>query len=293
MYSLPRPAVTANEIYAVSFSKIRSVELRERHELESMQVHRASKQLEEAAITGYMETLDPEDFQPIKVSVKEMVNLFERGLQAKNGPGRWFYEEVASAAPNEQCPYCGERRVESIDHYLPKTDYSTLAVDPRNLVPACSDCNRFKGSYRPSQDKAAVLHPYFDSVDSFRWLYAELEESRPPRVRFKVKTEHVQDEVTAARIGAHFRVFKLGDLYASHAGQTIRRLERRLPKVFREKGAWGVREQLWDEAEIHSDGRANSWARALHECLAESDWYCSKYFEQSDVDSGMTDRSSA
>lgn len=293
MYSLPRPTTTANEIHAISFSKIRSVELRERHRLESVQVCRAAKQLAEAAVTGHIETLDTENFQPVKVSVKEMVNLFERGLRAKIGPGRWFYEELVSAAPNEQCPYCGERRVESVDHYLPKTDYSVLAVDPGNLVPACSDCNRFKGNYRPSQDKPAILHPYFDSVDSFRWLYAELEESRPPKVRFMVKTEHVQDKETAARIRAHFRVFRLRDLYASHAGQTIRRLERRLPKVFREKGARGVREQLLEEAEIHADGRANSWGRALHECLAESDWYCSEYFEHSNVDSRMAHRPSA
>lgn len=160
-------------------------------------------------------------------------------------------------------------------------------------MPACSDCNRFKGSYRPSQGESALLHPYFDSVDGCRWLYAELEETRPPRVRFRIKTEHVQDEGTAARLLAHFRVFKLGDLYASHAGQAIRRLEQRLPKVFREKGASGVREQLLDEAEIHSDGKTNSWGRALHECLAESDWYCSEYFGQSDVPSRMTERPSA
>lgn len=120
MYSLPRPTITANEIYSVSFSKIRSVELRGRHELETVEIRRASKQLAEAAESGNLETLDPEDFQPVKVSVKEMVNLFERGLQAKAAPGRWFYDELVSAAPYEQCPYCGERRIESVDHYLPK-----------------------------------------------------------------------------------------------------------------------------------------------------------------------------
>src|SRR5699024_4973289 len=115
-------------------------------------------------------------------------------------------------------------------------------------------------------------------VDNFRWLYAELAETRPPGVQFKVRTEQVPNGDTATRLLAHFRLFKLEDLYASHAGQTIRRLDQRLPKVVREQGAWGVREQLLDEAEIQSDGKVNSWGRALHECLAESDWYCSEYF---------------
>ena len=41
----------------------------------------------------------------------------------------------------EKCPFCGIGTVSTLDHYLPKSKYPALAITPKNMIPACRDCN--------------------------------------------------------------------------------------------------------------------------------------------------------
>lgn len=278
MHPLPLPSIEAQELYANSCSKIRVASLRERHLDETPNISVSAKQFTDAARDDRVDQLASDEFQPFYVSKTEMSDLYDKRVQPSTSPGRPHYDKLISAAPHNRCPYCGERRVKSIDHYLPKKTFSSLAVTPTNLVPACSDCNHAKGAYQPSDTDPPILHPYFDNVESFRWLYAQVEPSRPPAIRFEVSPLNVPDQRTYDRLQKHFKLFKLADLFRSHAGQAVDELAHRLPPVFANGQSSSVRQYLLEEAVHRSVGRRNSWQRALFEGLAASDWYCNEYF---------------
>lgn len=277
MHPLPLPDSTARDVYEDSCSKIRSKDLKQRHLDETSNILASATLFTNAAENDQVELLVADNFQTGYVSEDEMSALYKR-VQGTDSPGRPHYDKLIVAAPHNRCPYCGERRVKSIDHYLPKKPFSSLAVTPTNMVPACSDCNHAKGSYRPSGTNLPVIHPYFDHVEKFRWLYARIERSSPPSVHFEVRSADGIDQRTCDRLQKHFDVFNLACLYQAHAGQTLNELDCRLPSVFANGGGSSVRNYLMDEASLRSVGRQNSWQRALFTGLANSEWYCSEYF---------------
>lgn len=277
MHPLPLPASSIHEIYEDSYSKIQSTDLKQRHVNETANILASATAFTNAAENDQVDRLRSDDFQTGFVSEDEMSALYKR-VQGTDSPGRPHYDKLIVAAPHNRCPYCGERRVKSIDHYLPKKPFSSLAVTPANMVPACSDCNHAKGSYRPSGTDLPVIHPYFDRVEKFSWLYARIEPSRPPSVHFEVRSADGMDQRTRDRLQKHFEVFKLDGLYQAHSGQTLNELDYRLPSVFANGGRGSVRNYLRDEASLRSIGRQNSWQRALFNGLADSEWYCSEYF---------------
>jgi 5-methylcytosine-specific restriction endonuclease McrA len=279
MHALPKPSIEAKIIYADSYSRIRSVDLKQRHANETSRILDSGVRFADAARADLVDVLDSSDFEPAEVTETEMRDLYDRRVQRKGAPGRPHYDELISSAPHNKCPYCGERRVGSIDHYLPKSTFSSLAVTPTNMVPSCNDCNHAKGSYQPSATRLPVLHPYFDNAEGFRWLHATVEPATTPAVKFEVRVATVIDQRMLNRIQMHFDLFRLAELYGSHAGQAVDELENRLAPVFNNGGANSTRAYLLEEAILQSSGQQNTWKRALYEALADSDWYCSQYFQ--------------
>lgn len=72
------------------------------------------------------------------------------------------------------CFYCDERAI-TIDHYIPTGKGGTS--NPRNLVPACLECNSMKGDLLPEE---------------FFWLCKEiLEGLHPKHQKFSTKAHKV------------------------------------------------------------------------------------------------------
>ena len=67
------------------------------------------------------------------------------------------------------CSYCNMDMGREMDHFLPKSVFYMLAIEPFNLVPCCSVCNRKKLDKYEEYD---FFHPYFpvDDSDIGRWL---------------------------------------------------------------------------------------------------------------------------
>ncbi len=64
------------------------------------------------------------------------------------------------------CPFCSEAgKPNTLDHFLPKTDYPEYSILSNNLVPACDFCQRAdaKGTKVLNRHgKRFFLHPYYD-----------------------------------------------------------------------------------------------------------------------------------
>ena len=57
-----------------------------------------------------------------------------------------------------KCPYCSINQPNTLDHYMPKSNYPALAVCRMNLVPMCGVCNNYKGA-KPYTN---FIHCYYE-----------------------------------------------------------------------------------------------------------------------------------
>ena len=74
------------------------------------------------------------------ITTKEMEKLYEQNFVASK-VGRRIYDSILNSVEDNICPYCSQRLIKTLDHYLPKSIYPYFSVTPINLVPACRDCN--------------------------------------------------------------------------------------------------------------------------------------------------------
>src|SRR4051812_15872953 len=183
MRSLPEPGISAEMSYNTSISRVRDAGLKQRLESIVGDVVAASDGLATAAATGDVASVAPATAVG-GVTAEELKTVYAQRFAKLRAPGRVFYDQLLTAAPNGKCPLCAHRDVATLDHFLPQAKHPALTVAPVNLVPACSDCNKAKLDLTPTSPEAVTLHPYFDSVEADEWLAAEVRRSGPPSVRF-------------------------------------------------------------------------------------------------------------
>lgn len=147
------------------------------------------------------------------------------------------------------------------DHHLPKAYYPVLAVTPLNLVPSCKDCNKAKLASLPTNANEETLHPYFDDIDSDRWLFASVQTTAPASLKFFVDPPDHWDVVLAARMHLHFETLGLGDLYAAQGADELLNIRHQLRTIHDTGGAATVRSELLARAE--SARRACQWLACL------------------------------
>ncbi len=191
---------------------------------------------------------------------------------------RPIYHELKAAPANDICPLCAQRTVSTLDHYLAQSIHANLTVVPLNLIPACAECNKNKLAHQPAAPQDQSFHPYFDDFDDACWLLAEVVPGAPAAVRFRVAEPATWNGVKIARAKGHFRVFKLGPLYASHAGVELANVRHSLDMILQAGTAQDVRAYLADRAASARHAAANSWQGATYHALASSEWYCAGGF---------------
>ncbi|MFC7410895.1 hypothetical protein [Hydrogenophaga atypica] len=279
MRSLPKPDVTGAELLQLCAASIRDPDLKER----LLQV----EAVVEAAEELYREHGESAELHAIKgtkavggfVTRKEMERVYN-GTFVKSSRTRSTYAKLKKACVNDICPLCGQGTVHQLDHYLPITNFPVYGVTAINLVPACSDCNKYKLIHVAANAVEQTIHPYFDEVDDERWLFGEVVESTPASVRFAVNPPDPWDAVQVERVKTHFRIYRLGALYATHAAVEISNMRHALKKMAATPGsAERIRQHLRERAESCAEVYKNSWQRATFDALADSDWFCSGGFE--------------
>ena len=67
-----------------------------------------------------------------------------------------------------RCPYCSINQPDTLDHYMPQSDYPALSMCRLNLVPMCPECNRKKKDY-PYTD---FIHSYYQTFPACSFLKA-------------------------------------------------------------------------------------------------------------------------
>lgn len=92
-----------------------------------------------------------------------------KGQYEKTYKGEIHYYMRDSLMKNvHRCPYCSINQPETLDHYMPKSDYPALAMFRLNLVPMCPECNQKKKDY-PYTD---FIHSYYQTFPASPFLKA-------------------------------------------------------------------------------------------------------------------------
>jgi hypothetical protein len=274
MRSLPRPGFTGAEVLKLCASSIRDLKLKERLLLAKATVTKAEQKYLEYGEAAQLHSIKGTKSVGEALSGKQMERVYN-GTFVRSSKTRSIYASLKKACANDICPLCGQGTVHQLDHYLPITRFPAFGLSAINLVPACGDCNKYKLVHVPAAAGEQTIHPYFDDVEEDRWLFGKVVEGSPAAVVFAVNAPAAWDDILAERMRTHFRIYRLGVLYATHAGVEINNMRYRLKKmasaqVSAEKISAHLRETAESCAEVH----ANSWQRATFEALADSEWFC-------------------
>jgi 5-methylcytosine-specific restriction endonuclease McrA len=278
MQKLPKPIDSPLEVFQTCISNIQNDNLKTRLTSVEANIVVAAAEFDTAATQAKLHTLVTQTTVNGVVTRDEMSDVYDFKMARKNTPGRPFYDKLMAAPVYGRCPLCGQRTVSTLDHHLPKGHYPALAVVPTNLVPACGDCNKSKGTTHPTTADKQTLHPYYDDVEGQLWLRAEIIESSPPALRFFVESPADWDAVKNERVNHHFNLLNLGKLYGSHAAEELVNIRAALSNLFAQAGFNGVRQHLQEQAASYGAARLNSWQAAMYRALATNDWFCSGGF---------------
>lgn len=278
MRKLALPSQDPGQVYQTCISKVRSKALKK--SLESIKptiVQEANAYIVKAS-AGQLYTLSPHATVGGIVDTDDMIKVYTGRMAKKGAPGREIYDKILLAPAHGTCPFCGHRKVSTVDHYLPKAEFPVFVVTPANLVPSCTDCNKAKGDQVPSTEDEQIIHPYFDDVDTETWLVAKVIEETPPGIKFLVNSPTNWPRSRAHRVQHQFDLFGLAQLYSSNAAEELENIKHTMTGLLNSVGANGVREHLMMLADSRKSARTNSWQAALYTALAENDWYCTGGF---------------
>ncbi len=140
------------------------------------------------------------------------------------------------------CPFCSEPgRPNTLDHYLPKSEYPEYSILSKNLVPMCDICqgSDAKGSkVLDLNDKRLFLHPYYDEIGDLEILVLKI---KPPYVKGTNFQLNVNPSIVDAELkelcSRHIKELNIDKRYREYfSSQYIR-----LKKLVRQMLSRGIR----------------------------------------------------
>lgn len=222
MLEINRPKYTASAVFQECIPVKKDKNLRARLKGVSVDIVAAETVYDEKAKSLAFYEIKTEQGVGKSVTTSEMEDLYVTVFARKSSPVRKkYYDELMLTPENGTCPMCGQRDASTLDHYLPKAKNPRLAVTPINLVPVCKECNHTKLEHHPETADRQFIHPYYDKLPTGIWLVADLEQSKPPALKFRISPPPGCDETLTKRLMWHFEKLNLAKLYASQVGKTL------------------------------------------------------------------------
>lgn len=184
------------------------------------------KKVVERSAKLYEDTIPHQDFEepalPEGASRTELANVYDEKF-VKGKKGRTYYDLICGRTKYGRCPICDAKDIElQLDHYLPKSKYPTLCVNPDNLIPICGTCNGIKHAKTFSSQKGMLLHLYMDKLpekidadgDSYvdQFLFADIDAHFV--VTYRVECPADWDSAFRQRFENHMKLYKLTDKYS-------------------------------------------------------------------------------
>lgn len=272
MHRLPPPKFGAKVVFATCISHITDTKLKRNLTAICDEIGRCDTRYRAAGRKAELFKLVAHD-KVGKVSCEDMKKIYTSCMAKKRAAGRFYYDKLRGSAPDGRCPLCGQPRVSTLDHHLPKAEFPSLVVTPFNLIPACRDCNTVKLAGLATNADKQTFHPYFDNVESVTWLKAKILQTKPAVAQFYVDGGKLPKDM-AKRAESHFIAFQLEARYASQAATELVGIRHRMMDLLKKGGSIAVKTELQFTAASWAKDKKNCWQAALYTALAGDDWYC-------------------
>lgn len=138
----------------------------------------------------------------------------------------WYFNNNPQTY-NNLCPYCTINSANTTEHILPKDVYPEYAVNVLNLIPACSECNSFKGNDVLDQNREIfTINFYTDTLPDIRYLFARITHIEGGvQLEYYLENRNGVDANLYALIERHFKRFHLKDRYYDKAVQELSNIE--------------------------------------------------------------------
>lgn len=266
MRKLPKPSFPINKIITDCVSNMRGDH--EKYINAIPVIDEYSARYEDAMVQCIAYELTAHEMVTDDLSKDDMVTLYTTKFAKKDQPGRIYYDKIKLSPTNGICPLCGIGQVATLDHYMAKTLYPTLAVTPHNLIPACRDCNDPRGAVRFDSAADMTLHPYFDDAQNIEWLSAAVVSTYPICVSYTIDGA-LQDAELRDRLSNHLKVFDLKERYAKKAAEEISANKLTYQAVLDAGGLEGLRSYLQLLYASAYSAEKNSWRTALYKALMD------------------------
>ncbi len=210
----------------------------------------------------------------------DMEWLYTNKFARQNEQGRKYYDAIKILPPYGTCPFCGQRKVSTLDHYLPKSKYPAYSITPYNLVAACSECNKVKSATVFNSRTEETIHPYYDDFNDGIWLKAKILEEDPISFVFYVEKPDKWDDEKYQRAQNHFKAYELQSLYQSHASEEFSEYNYSLRRLYKVGNAKLVKDDIEERINSARSLRLNTWRAAMYEALKNCTWFFDTYLIQ-------------
>jgi len=272
-----KPTFGGMQVYASCVQGVPNAELRERLVGVAAEISTAYDFYEDRAMVGQLYEVtrsggSDDELVTSRVTKGELRELYSSQMVRSGSPARDVYDVLRGSAPYGKCPTCGFGHVYNLDHFLPKAKYPWFSVMPENLVPSCRDCNFGKQAH--SSETTQSFHPYYDHAQLMgeQWIYAEVAQTIPITVAYRVQTPAHWAAELQARAQNHFQEYKLAERYAKEAATEMASLRGILSTAPPLNTA-----QIIDYLERTLAGertlQTNSWRIALYQALLAAYWF--------------------
>lgn len=274
MKHLSKPQLAVNHILqdcATSYRPETRGGIKKKLLMSSKYIQEASEVYDIEAQAGNWSSFCPHETVNSILSKDDMCDVYESKFVKSLAIRNKYYDYLMSLANTGKCPICGIGQVSTLDHYLAKTIYPTYTVTPYNLVPVCKDCNFEKLDARIDPD-CAPLHPYYDDVDSYIWLSAQISNKQGILVaEYFVNDELMEmDPVLFQRLKKHMQLYSLEKAYAIQAATEIAENVPFWKKKIVEWGDVGFSDYIHECLVSKEAFQRNTWNTALLRALLDN-----------------------
>lgn len=273
MWPASPPASTAGDTVRACVRGTKSKDLRARLASEAGQLERNSLRLQDAAKRHDLHTVDSDAYFVTTVTDLEMKATYRLQLGRANRPASPIRDQLLGSAAHGLCCYCQYGQATTLDHFVPKDLVAALAIEPWNLVPACSRCNHTLLNSFGSGSTEQMLHPYAMPPIG-RWLRAKAQPTAPTTLSFYANPDRSLDSEIRQRIQNEFISLELGSLFSIVSGVDIAQINSTLTRQFPKANGDLVRSHLLEAASDAFRVETNSRRGVIYEALANAEWYC-------------------
>jgi 5-methylcytosine-specific restriction endonuclease McrA len=172
------------------------------------------------------------------------------------------------------CQYCGIQKPNTIDHYLPKSDFPEFSVLALNLIPCCGDCNTKKNNYWLDKGFRGIINFYIDNLPQIQFLFCDItidSTNELPNVNFRLTIPKTIDKRLRTIINNHFKRLDLCNKYLEFINDFITDKINSIVSYLNSNNPNDIKDRIGKEA-INLKNRygINNWRTVLTDELSKN-----------------------